>query len=361
MSKRSERLWRGFAVLTAFVYLIAMFAPWSSMPYQKKSWLGALAEIVTRANGGWGSVLGIASLVLCYLIIVFALLGPRRSALSLEPLRTVLALTLVAVTVLVFLEHFWRVTSRNESAIIWRFGVSSGVGYGAWVALGASLALLLAFSVLDAGSLGKLLDRLPAWARLDRLENPEEVERVAGERKPVASPAERSHRRWTRVLLLALIVYLLSLFTNWWWYSARETSGVAFGGTTYLDGLAGIGEFCALTALATLVAVRLTRSGREHRLEYLRNRLVAFLVSLTLLNVLVIWRQTYNVFFYFGRSTTRSWPYYGALIALVSILLMVLATLVLNAGSWTKLLDRLPAWVRLDQLDEPPERSKETA
>jgi hypothetical protein len=351
VSKRSERIWRGFAVAAAFFYLVAMFAPWRSGCYSSKSWLRALAETVTGACGGWWSVLGITSLVLCYLILVFTLLGPRQSALSLEPLRTVLALTLLTVTVLDIFWNFWRLTGWNESAFIWRLVPTGGVGYGTWVALGASLALLLTFSVLDASGLGKLLDRLPAWARLDRLETPEEVARKAG--KPVGSPAERSHRRWTGVLVLALILYVLSLFMNWWSYSVE--------GTGHLDGFAGIGEFCALAALATLVVARLARSEREHRLECLRNVLVVFLIGVTLVNVLVVWRQTYELLFPYKRPTTHSRPDYGALVTLASILLMLLATLVLNAGSWTKLRKRLPAWTRLARPDEPPGQSEETA
>ena len=367
MSARGERIWRGFAVLAACVYLVAMFAPWQSGCYRGKSWPGALASTATRACGGWASVLGIASIVLCYLILVFALLCPRRSALSLEPLRTALSLGLVALTVLVFLESFWRLTGWNESALIWRSVLSRRAGYGAWAALGSSLALLLAVAVLDTGDLNKLLDHLPAWARLDRLEEPEEAARA----KPVASNSERSHRRWTGVLVLALIAYILSLSANWWWYSGGQAGDSSkgeltllnlFSGvtTTHLDGFAGIGEFCALAALATLIVASLARSGREHRLKRLRNRLVAFLVGLTLVDVLVVWRQTYDVFRFTELSNTRSRPDYGTLATLVSILVILLATLVLNAGGWTKVLDRLRSSARAAPLEEPPEGSEET-
>jgi hypothetical protein len=364
VSKRSEFLWRSFAVSAAFVYLVAMFAPWRSDCYSSESRLRALAETVTGACGGWWSVFGIASVALCYLIVVFALLGPRRSALSLEPLRVVLSLSLLALTLLDIFWSFWRLAISNEPALIWRLMPSGGIGYGAWVALGASLALLLAFSVLDAGGLGRLLNRLPAWARIDRLEVPEEeAAKAAG--KSVASLAERSHRRWTAILALALIVYVLSLFTDWWSYSYRETSGPMLnsvsGGTRHVDGFEGIGEFCALAALAALVVARLARRERGLRLESLRNRFVAFLVGLTLVNVLVVWRQAYERFFPFGQNVARSFPDYGALVTLASILVMLFATLAINAGGWRRLIDRLPGWARLDRLDEPPERNEETA
>lgn len=357
MSVKVERLWRGLAFLATFVYLVAMFAPWRSGCYADKGWSSALASTVTKACGGWGGVLGIASVALCYLILVFALLGPRRSTLSLEPLRTVLSLALVALTVLeIYSRLGFNTTSANESGLISRFSNSGQIGYGAWVALGSSLALLLAFSVLDAGGLGKLLNRLPAWARLDRLEQPEEVA------KPVASPGERSHRRWTRLLVLALIAYVLSLFANWW-YSSPEASethiGEPFllGGTTHFEGLEGIGEFCALAALLTLITAYLARQGKDQLLERLRNTLLGFLIVLTLVNVPVVSRIAHDNF---SISIAHFRPDWGALAALLSILLMLLATLVLNAGGWAKLIDQLPARARLGRLDEPPRRREET-
>ena len=354
MSAKREKLWRGLAVLAAFVYLVAMFAPWYSFCYESKGWPGALASTVTRACGGWGSMFGITSIALCYLILVFALLGPRRSALSLEPLRTVLSLALVALTVFeIYSRLGFNTTSANESGLISRFSNSGQIGYGAWVALGSSLALLLAFSVLDAGGLGRLLNRLPAWARLDRLEQPEEVA------KPVISPGERSHRRWTRLLVLALIAYVLSLFANWW-YSSPEASEIHigfWGGTTHFDGFEGIGEFCALAALATLFTAYLARQGKDQLLERLRNALLGFLIVLTLVNVPVVSRIAHDNF---SISIAHFRPAWGALAALLSILLMLLATLVLNAGGWAKLMDQLPARARLGRLDEPPRRREET-
>ncbi len=361
MSKRSERLWRGFAVLAAFSYLVAMFSPWSALCYRSESWLSALASTVTRTCGGWSSVLGISSVALCYLILVFALLGRRRSALSLEPLRALLALALVALTLLNVLMDL---PGADSPALIGRFAFRgfSGLGYGAWAALGSSLALLLACSVLDARGLGELLNRLPAWARLDRLEGPEEVASAT----PVASLTERSHRRWTGVLVLALIVYVLSLFTNWWRYS-----GVGAGGsdlhlpslfsdqTAHLDGFAGVGEFCALAAVATLVTARFARYRRDHRLEQIRNMLVTFLIGLTLVNALVAWRQADETSS--SLRVTHFRPEWGALVALAAILVMLLATLVLNAGGWTKLVDRRRAGAWSNMLEKPPERNEETA
>ena len=173
MSARSERLWRGLAVLAAFVYLVAMFAPWYSFCYESKGWPGALASTVTRACGGWGSVFGITSIALCYLILVFALLGPRRSALSLEPLRTVLSLALVALTVFeIYSRLGFNTTSANESGLISRFSNSGQSGftpldfyrgghpsYAAYAAIGTSLLVLISVSVLEAGGLRELFRR----------------------------------------------------------------------------------------------------------------------------------------------------------------------------------------------------------
>ncbi len=359
MSARAERLWSGYAVLAAFVYLVAMFAPWHSACYEDKGWSRALASTVTRACGGWGGLLGIASVALCYLILVFALLGPRRSALSLEPLRTVLSLGLVALTMLEIYSGLGHSMGTNDSGLISRFSNSGQIGYGAWVALGSSLTLLLAFSILGAGGLGKLLDRLPAWARLDRLEEPEEVEKA----EPVASPGEQSHRLWSRLLVLALIAFLLSLFANWW-YSSPEASGTHIGGigffsdrTMHFAGLEGIGEFCALAALATLFSAYLARRGKDRQLERVRNALLGFLTVLTLVNVPVVSRVAHDDF---SISIAHFRPDWGALAGLLSILSMLLATLVLNAGGWTKLLDRLPSRARPGRLDEPPRRREET-
>lgn len=308
-------------------------------------------------------MLGISSVAFCYLILVFALLGRRRSALSLESQRAVLALVLVALTLL---NIFRYLPGADSPALIGRFAFRgfSGLGYGAWAALGSSLALLLAFSVLDARGLGELLNRLPAWARLDRLEEPGEVERVAG--KPIAAAAERSHRRWTGVLVLALSVYVLSLFTNWWRYSGVSASGSGVhlpsffsDQTAHLDGFAGVGEFCALVAVATLVTARFARHGRDHHLEQIRNMLVTLLIGLTLVNALVAWRQAYETSSSLGVTHFR--PEWGALVALAAILMMLLAALVLNAGSWTKLMDRLRARARFKVLEEPPKRNGETA
>lgn len=359
MSARRERLWRGLAVLAAFVYLVAMFAPWSSFCYERKSWPGALASTATKACGGWGSVFGITSIALCYLILVFALLGPRRSALSLEPLRAVLTLGLVALTVLeIYSRLGFNKASANESGLISRFSDYGQIGYGAWVALGSSLALLLAFSVLGAGGLSKLLDRLPAWARLDRLEEPEEAKKA----NPVVSSDELSHRRWTQLLVFALIAYLLSLFANWWYSSpeGRETRIVVSlfsDRTMHFGGLEGIGEFCALAALATLFTAYLARQGKDQLLERVRNALLGFLIVLTLVNVPVVARVAHDDF---SISIAHIRPDWGALAALLSILLMLLATLVLNAGGWAKLLDQLPAQARLGRLDEPPRQREET-
>jgi hypothetical protein len=358
MSEKSERLWRGFAVFAAFVYLVAMFAPWYSVCYKDKGWPSTLASTVTKACGGWGGVLGIASVALCYLILVFALLGPRRSALSLEPLRTALSLGLVALTVLEIYSRLGLPTGANDSELISRFSNSGRIGYGAWVALGSSLALLLAFSVLGAGGLGKLLNRLPAWARLDRLEEPEDAKKA----KPDTSLAERSHRRWTGVLVLALTVYVLSLFANWW-YSSPEGGETHIGdlnlfrGGMHFDGLEGIGEFCALAALATLFTAYLARQGKDKLLERLRNALLGFLIVLTLVNVPVVSRVAHDNF---SISIARFRPDWGALAGLLSILLMLLATLVLNARGWAKLMDQVPSRARLGRLDEPPRQREET-
>jgi len=358
MSTRSERLWRGFAILAAFTYLVAMFAPWrSSVSLRHQGLLRELAETFTKAYGTWGSVLGIASLVLCYLILVFALLGPRRSALSLERLRTLLAISLVAFTVLNLVQHLSR--AFGNPPLVHAYKDVRYLGYGTWAALGSSLVLLLAFSVLDAGGLGRLLDRLPAWARLDRLEAPDEAAR-----EPVVSTAERSHRRWSGVLAVALVVYLLSLFTDWWQYS----SGSGGGGnshvlsllnmfsteTLHLTGFQGIGEFSALAALAALVVTGHARHRREHRLERLRTALVAFVIGLTLANIVVVWRQTYEGVSMSGLHVARSRPDYGALVTLGAMLLMLVATLVLKVGGWTELVDRLPVWIRPDRIDESP-------
>ena len=364
MSKHSERIWRSIAVAAAFVYLVAMFAPWHAGCYQSKSWPEALAGTFTQACGSWGSVLGIASVVLCYLIVVFALLGPRRSALSLEPLRVVLSLSLVALTVLDILTHL---PGSHGSPLVHSYKSIGNLGYGAWVALGASLALLLAFSVLDAGGLDRLLNRLPAWARIDRLELSDEEDKQTSD-KTALPQAMRSYRFWTAVLILALVAYLLSLLTNWWSYSYGETNGSTLnllnlfsGRTTHLDGFEGIGEICALLALAICVVAGLAQRDQEHRLERLRNTLVASLLSLTFLNVVIVWRQKYDLSFSSRRLAAHSRPDYGVLITLASILLMLFATLAVNAGGWRKLISRLPGWVRLDRLDEPPERNEETA
>jgi len=363
VSKRGERLWRGLAVLAAFFYLVAMFAPWRAGCYQHKNLLDAFAVTVMGACGGWTDVLGISSIALCYLILVFALLGRRRSALSLEPWRAVLALALVALTLF---QIFISLPGADSPALIGRFAFRgfSGLGYGAWAALGSSLALLLAVSVLDAGGLGKLLDRLPAWARLDRLEEPEEAGRVAGE--PTAASAERSNRRWARVLDLTLIVYVLSLFTNWWRYSNDDASGTVMhlpslfsSGTAHVDGFAGVGEFCVLAALATLVVTSLARSGQEHRLGRVRNTLVTFLIGLTVVNAFVVWRQTYETSS--SLRVTHFRPEWGALVALAAILGMLLATLGMNAGGWTKPVDRLRARERFNVLEEPPKENGGTS
>jgi hypothetical protein len=209
------------------------------------------------------------------------------------------------------------------------------------VALGSSLALLLAFSVLDAGGLGRLFDRLPPWARIDRLEvQGGKDKEVAGKR--VSLRAELNPRLWTRVLILALIVYALSLFTDWWSYSAGNEPDkpldLVQGVSGHLSGFEGVGEFCALVAIATAVAAGLSRPGRERRVERVRNGLVALLTGLTLFNVLALWNQTHEVGGPF-QHLAHSRPDYGALVGLAAILSMLLATLVLNVGGRTKPID----------------------
>jgi hypothetical protein len=285
VSEYSEGFWRRFAVLAALVYMLGLFAPWASLYYAGQSWQAALADTFTKAYGAWRSLLGTTSLALCYAIVVFTLLPPRRSALSLERLRTRLATGLFAITalhVLIYLAY------RGGPPILGRFELHfGGAGYGAWVSLGSSLALLLAFGVLDAGGLGKLADRLPEWMRIDRLSVPDETES-----KRALSSRTLSDRRWRAVFLAALVVYLLSLLEDWWRFSllarspSRKGTLNLFSGASTAIGLRGIGELCALVAVAVLVLSIFAESERKP--TQMQNGLVAALVCLAALNVVVV-------------------------------------------------------------------------
>lgn len=323
MSIKAERYWRGFAVLAACVYLLSIFAPWYARSYVNKSPLRALAVTFTGAHGIWMTDLGITALVLCYLILVFALLGPRRSALSLARQRRALASALALLTVFSFISSFWRVTGWNPSAwfiqnpastipTTWRNVFSRVIGYGAWTALGSSLALLLAVAVLDEGGLRRLFDRLPGWLRLDRLWGPEKAPRK------LASPAERRRRGRTAIVIAALIVYLISLLMSWWVVSPPP----------FVFGLGGIGQLSALAALAAIATTWVARAERAQRTENLRNALVASLAVLTVVNVFVIWREVDEIENVLGPTHSR--PDWGVLAGLIAVTLLLVATFVLS-------------------------------
>lgn len=340
MSGRSERLWRGFAVAAAFLYLVALFAPWGSSCYRHKGWLSMLEATVTSACGSWASQIGIVSLVLCHLILVLALLGPRRSALSLEPLRTVLAFSLLVVTFVNVLIHLLDVFDPPLPGVYRSVG---HLGIGAWVALGSSLALLLAVRALDVGGLSGLRDGLPAWARIDRLENPEEKsDEQSGD------PDAPGHDLWTGVLILALVVYLFSLFTRWW-----SSSGFV------VVGLVGLGGFCALVAVATLVVAFMARSDRRRELASARSGLALSLACLTVLNLLQFKHDASGSLDPFS-DRTPSRPEYGAYIALGSLAVILFSALVLNAGGWMAFTGRLSIWARLDRLGASPGEGEES-
>jgi hypothetical protein len=302
-----SRLWLGVARVSGLFYFAALFSPWSADDYHS-GFLRALPFV--GDHGAWNDDLGIASLSVCYAILVFALPGP------LERLRTTLALGLTGVSIT---SVYVAIPSSSQSD-----GFSYGfwprdfgaLGYGAWLTLGAAVVLLLAVAALDAGGLSALIEKVPAWARLDRLELSEEGEPVARD------PGELREKHWMWALVLALLAYVLTIRMSWWSWNGEGFEGTVVRNRVF-PFMFGLGYICTLLAIAILAFVHATRTRHERRLGSMRTALIAALACLSLFNFILIWREV-------GGDHAR--PDYGSYVALVSLLAMIASASALNGG-----------------------------
>ncbi|MGD0272683.1 MAG: hypothetical protein ABSB96_03020 [Gaiellaceae bacterium] len=298
-----SRLWLTVARVSGFVYFAAQFSPWSAHDYHSGVFR-ALPFI--GDHGSWNDDLGIASLTLCYAILAFALPRP------LLRMRTTLALGLTGVSIT---SVYVTIPSSSQSYGFWPrdFGA---LGYGAWLTLSAALVLLLAVAALDEGGLAALIDKVPAWARLDRLELSEEDQPAARE------PGELREKHWTWALVLTLLAYVLTIRMSWWSWNGEGFEGTVVH-TRVFPFMFGLGNICTLLAIAILAFAHATRTRRERWLGSMRTALIAALACLTLVSFVLIWREV-------GVDHMR--PDYGSYVALVSLLVMIASTSALNGG-----------------------------
>jgi hypothetical protein len=297
-----NRPWLTVARVSGLVYFAAQFSPWSAHDYHS----GFRALPFIGGYGSWNDDLGITSLILCYAILAFALTGP------LERLRTTLALGLTGVSIT---SVYVAIPSSSQSYGFWPrdFGA---LGYGVWLTLGAALVLLLAVAALDEGGLAALIEEVPAWARLDRLELSEE------DRPAARDPDELREKHWTWALVLALLAYVLTIRMSWWSWNDGGYPGTVVHAQVF-PAMSGLGYVCTLLAIAILAFVHATRKRRERWLGSMRTALIAALACLSLFSFILIWREA-------GLDNTR--PDYGSYVALVSLLVMIASTSALNGG-----------------------------
>jgi hypothetical protein len=330
MSRIGWRLGRGFAVVAALVYFASsVLAPWSTGCYAPGGWLEGLRRTVSGScQGGPVDNLGLAAVILCYALIALALLAPRRSPLSLDRLRTPLALALLGLTLFELLE---RLPGSDSPPFVGRFDLTGFryLGYGAWMALGSSIALLIASLVLD---------REPSPARSAQPERSvsDSDSNAAG---PASAPATQSPRRLMRLVIGATFIYLLSVPVSWWTYRApsinrystpaeimRSISSHSF------PGLFGWGEDCEIAAIAMLtVALIATRAGKTSFVG-VRSLLALAVVLFASLHAYEVWHDVGT--FYVWRSPTDSMPDYGMYLALASALVVLYSALRLDRVTW---------------------------
>lgn len=298
-------LWAVLTQLAVIACFVAIFSPWYG-GFFETGWPRALPFV----GGPRTAHFALAELVLCYLLVVFALPRRRGSKPPLEHLRSTLAIGLAAVVVVnVFVAipgsdsldglGFW------PRAFDW-------VGYGAWLSLGAVLVLLLALAP-EAGGPIPPIERLSAWARLGRLDS------SAPPKSRVMSSAEAREKHWSWALVLALCVYLLTIRMSWWKYlefDDRSTMGVS-------PLSFGLGEMCTLLAIGTLAFLHATRARGERWRTSIRNALVSALGCLSFVSFLLIWR---------GIGIHHARLDYGSYVALASLLIMALAAIALSGG-----------------------------
>jgi hypothetical protein len=136
-------------------------------------------------------------------------------------------------------------------------------------------------------------------------------------------------RRWEQLLLLASVVYLVSLFFPW---GKASFPGTLYGWDSFL------GVVCGLAAFALLVSAHASLISRVSPLvDFYAAAALAFFTTTRLINEDVL-------------RPSGLTPAWAAYVGIAAAAVALAASLVVLAGGWRRFVDRLPGFVRVDRI-----------
>jgi hypothetical protein len=158
MSEWKERDRQAFVLVTTCAYLASLFLAWWEITMSGDS---GQSDSVMRMDGlgsGFGTTNRLSELcmVIAVAILVLALAALRSHDRRLPLALRELAIALVIFNALAVLELWRAMADSFASPDFYRGG---HLAYGAYVAIGASLLVLLSVLILEAGGLRELLRR----------------------------------------------------------------------------------------------------------------------------------------------------------------------------------------------------------